>query len=111
MVGNLWEWTTGQITTAIGHDNGRDGLWYGATLPSTQTNISAFRMDLLRAYPSYSSLSVISHNGNFYWYSSSLRGSVRGGASYNGGGSGRWGLYAGYLPSGTSSDPSPRCGL
>ena len=40
MVGNVWEWTSGQHYTAAGFDNGVDGLWTGRTL--TAANGTSF---------------------------------------------------------------------
>ncbi|MBC7659196.1 MAG: hypothetical protein H7249_05755 [Chitinophagaceae bacterium] len=111
MVGNVWEWTSGQQLSAAGQDNGTDGLWYGVTLPGGASNISAFKMDLMRAYPSSSALSTIADNSDFYNYASSLGGSIRGGNWGYGAGSGRWTLAQHRPPSLVAWYLGQRCSL
>ncbi|MBC7530975.1 MAG: SUMF1/EgtB/PvdO family nonheme iron enzyme, partial [Oligoflexus sp.] len=112
MVGNAWEWTSGQQNSGSGSDNGSDGLWYGINLPTGSSSISALREDLLRAYPTSSALSVIADNSDSYEYASSLRGAIRGGAWNNGSaGAGRWMLWVPYFPSDNFASVSGRCSL
>ncbi|MBC7532455.1 MAG: SUMF1/EgtB/PvdO family nonheme iron enzyme, partial [Oligoflexus sp.] len=111
MVGNVWEWTTGQQFSTAGYDNGTDGLWYGVTFPGANNNISAFKMDLLRAFPSSSSQSTVADNADFYWYATSLRGAFRGGSWDGGSNAGRWALYVSYAPSNVYAGIGGRCSL
>ncbi|MBC7531596.1 MAG: SUMF1/EgtB/PvdO family nonheme iron enzyme, partial [Oligoflexus sp.] len=111
MVGNVWEWTTGQQFSTAGHDNGSDGLWYGVTLPGANNYISALKMDLLRAFPSSSSLSTVADNADYYAYSTSLRGAYRGGNWYDGSYAGRWFLNMSGAPSSVNTTVGGRCSL
>ncbi|RYZ60222.1 MAG: hypothetical protein EOP07_01485 [Proteobacteria bacterium] len=110
MVGNVWEWTTGQQTSAAGHDNGTDGLWYGVTLPTTGSGaIATLKMDLLRAVPSSLALSTVADNSDYYIYGSSFRGAFRGGSWTGGSADGRWLLIVNNAPSNLSADVGMRC--
>jgi formylglycine-generating enzyme required for sulfatase activity len=102
MVGNVWEWTTGQIFTGAGYDNGLDGSWLGKTLPTSSNHLSSMsnRYDLFRGYPTNTvSSSVVTDNGDYYWYASTLRGAFRGGVWSNGSSSGRFALFVACAPS------------
>lgn len=92
MVGNVWEWTTGQHNNGAGRDNGIDGLWYGISVAAASGYISGYKVDLLRAYPSSSALSTVSYNSDYYYYGVSSRGSIRGGNWSDGVTDGRWDL-------------------
>ncbi|MBC7532682.1 MAG: SUMF1/EgtB/PvdO family nonheme iron enzyme, partial [Oligoflexus sp.] len=112
MVGNAWEWTTGQQFSTAATDNGTDGLWYGVTFPGASDNISALKMDLLRAFPSSSSLSTVADNADYYWYATTtIGGAIRGGTWFSGSSAGRWDLSIGNLPSYWSSRIGGRCSL
>jgi formylglycine-generating enzyme required for sulfatase activity len=102
MVGNVWEWTTGQIFTGAGYDNGLDGSWLGKTLPTAPNNLSAMsnRYDLFRGYPTNTvASSVVTDNGDYYFYAPTLRGAFRGGEWTNGSNNGRFALSVNFAPS------------
>ncbi|MBC7532679.1 MAG: SUMF1/EgtB/PvdO family nonheme iron enzyme, partial [Oligoflexus sp.] len=111
MVGNVWEWATGQIYNGAGRDNGTDGLWYGATLPNSTAAISTFKLDLLRAIPSNSALSVVSANLDSYAYSGGVAASRRGGRFLDGSDEGRWHMMVDNPPSMVWPQLGLRCGL
>ncbi|MBC7531752.1 MAG: SUMF1/EgtB/PvdO family nonheme iron enzyme [Oligoflexus sp.] len=116
MIGNVWDWTAGQISTAAGQDNGMDGLWLGQTF-LTGTNVTFASLgsgnyDLLRGLPkTTSAASVVYDSGDYYYYSSGLRGSVRGGTWYDGSFAGRWSLHVSSTPLFVTTDLSLRCAL
>ncbi|MBC7531259.1 MAG: SUMF1/EgtB/PvdO family nonheme iron enzyme, partial [Oligoflexus sp.] len=111
IAGNVWEWTTGKHIGGLGGDNGTDGLWYGVTLPPASNNISAFQEDLLRAYPSSSALSVVSHNSDYYQGNTTAGNAIRGGSSDNGSAAGRWALFVGATSEIVYNNVGERCGL
>jgi hypothetical protein len=92
MVGNTFEWASGQIYDGIGYDNGVDGLWLGQSFPTSLQLISALgRFDLVRAIPKGADAPAVSHNGDRYLYQAALRGSIRGGDfQFSGTNAGRW---------------------
>jgi formylglycine-generating enzyme required for sulfatase activity len=110
VVGNVWEWTLGQIYNGVGYDNGADGLWFEQGLPTTQQNVSVYgRYDLFRGYPKSAGAPAIADNGDYYWYSSALRGPLRGGSWGNSSFAGRWSLLLNNAPSSSYSHLGGRC--
>ncbi|MBC7531405.1 MAG: SUMF1/EgtB/PvdO family nonheme iron enzyme, partial [Oligoflexus sp.] len=77
MVGNVWEFTTGQIDGQSGLDNGIDGLWYGHSFHSADvyagatTNYDLFGGFLSNGVPG----SLISSTNDFYWQGAGFRAS------------------------------------
>ncbi|MBC7532000.1 MAG: SUMF1/EgtB/PvdO family nonheme iron enzyme, partial [Oligoflexus sp.] len=111
MVGNVWEWTTGQINSALGQDNGIDGLWLGQSFIATSGYYDTY-YDLLRALPKYSpNASTVFDAGDAYYYSAGLRGSFRGGHMGIGSQGGRWMLYLDYNTTSVSGIIGGRCGF
>ena len=111
MVGNVWEWTSGQHYTAAGFDNGVDGLWTGRTLTTTNNASFGTIFDLLRGFArSSGNGATVSNNGDYQWYASTLRGAIRGGAWAHGSLGGRWSLSVNIAPSAVSSSIGGRCG-
>ena len=95
MVGNVWEWTAGQISTATGQDNGTDGLWMGQSFFTTNyvtfASLGSGNYDLLRGLPKGTAAApVVFDSADIYFYSSGLRGPLRGGSRYEGSNAGRW---------------------
>jgi formylglycine-generating enzyme required for sulfatase activity len=111
MVGNVWEWTTGQIFTGAGLDNGTDGLWFGQSLPTASNAVAAIggKYNLFRAFPHASAGSVIADNVDYYYYNTALRGAIRGGNWYDTTNAGRWSLYLSLAPSGPNTFLGGRC--
>ena len=116
MVGNVWEWTSGQQSSGNGFDNGVDGLWLGRTLPgglatTTIDSISKVYYDLLRTLPTASAgAPAVAQNGDNFWINTSgLRGSRRGGDWSNGTYAGRWALSVSSAPSNTDALRGARC--
>ncbi|MBC7530881.1 MAG: SUMF1/EgtB/PvdO family nonheme iron enzyme [Oligoflexus sp.] len=116
MVGNVWEWTAGQISTAAGQDNGTDGLWMGQSFLTgnnvTFASLGSGNYDLLRGLPKGTGAApVVFDSSDYYFYSSGLRGSLRGGSWGNGADAGRWDLLLYYAPSFVVTFVSLRCSL
>ena len=116
MVGNVWEWTAGQISTATGQDNGTDGLWMGQSFLTgdsvTFASLGSGNYDLLRGLPKGTGAAPIVYNsGDYYYYSNGLKGSFRGGSWLNGTAAGRWALFLSFAPSFMVTDVSLRCSL
>lgn len=110
MVGNVWEWTSGQEYTTAGFDNGVDGLWTGRTLNATNNLSFGTIYDLLRGFArSSGNGATVSNNGDFQWYASTLRGAFRGGNWGLGSQSGRWSLRVSHAPSAVYTDIGGRC--
>jgi hypothetical protein len=109
-VGNVWEWTPGQIYTGYGYDNGVDGLWLGRAFPTANNNISTLgKYDLLRGIPTTSSAATVQANGDYYWYAAGLMGSFRGGLWNSGAGAGRWTLELDGAPGASFTRLGGRC--
>ncbi|RYF41859.1 MAG: hypothetical protein EOO38_20270, partial [Cytophagaceae bacterium] len=79
MVGNMWEWTTGQVFSAVGRDNGQDGMWYGITMTTSDTVSNNLKHDLLRAFSLNTGLATLYDYGDRHWYVPGLKGISRGG--------------------------------
>ena len=113
MVGNICEWTSGQIDTAIGLDNGLDGLWLGQTFPTVSyaliVSIGGGSYDILRALPKSSSASIIYASGDAYYYSSGIRAPRRGGNRADYSNDGRWLIDLSGAPSTADSTSGFRC--
>ncbi|MCX6130079.1 MAG: hypothetical protein NTX25_13570 [Proteobacteria bacterium] len=107
-VGNVFEFSSGQQLSAIGFDNGLDGLWLARTLPTTSSSLG--RYDLLRGLPQLSGQSAIVGNADFYSYTAAMRGaSIHGGSFTNSSQGGRWTLNVNQAPSSPSSLVGGRC--
>jgi formylglycine-generating enzyme required for sulfatase activity len=109
MVGNVWEWTNGQIYEAVGNDNGVDGLWLGQTFQTISGASFGNRYDLLRGFSKSSNAPTVTNNGDFQWYASGLRGSVRGGGWDRGASVGRWAVDLGLAPAENYAVFGARC--
>jgi formylglycine-generating enzyme required for sulfatase activity len=108
MVGNVWEWTSGQEYTGAGFDNGVDGLWTGSTLTTTNGAYTN-KYDLLRGFEKSSGGATVLFNGDYQWYTATLRGASRGGLFNSGGQAGRWILYLSNAPSNQGASTGGRC--
>ena len=110
MVGGAWEWTTGQVYSGSGYDNGIDGLWRGRTINPGCTASTVFPgyYDLLRgSLATASTGATVSVNSDYCIYNSGLMGAFRGGQFNAGAAGGRWALFLG----GTSTSVGGRCAL
>ncbi|MBC7533483.1 MAG: SUMF1/EgtB/PvdO family nonheme iron enzyme, partial [Oligoflexus sp.] len=115
MVGNVWEWTAGQITTAVGHDNGIDGLWMGQSFLSSSgsfLSLGSGNYDLLRALAKTTAEApIVFDAGDVYYYASGLRASIRSGGRDGGNAGGRWVMIVDRPPSDLVSTVGGRCTL
>jgi formylglycine-generating enzyme required for sulfatase activity len=81
MVGNMTEWTSAAFVDGKGVDDGGDGIWTDAVMPSAGGNIFNFGIDLFRGrpVPVGSGSKLFDHVNNFSSTVSGSRGLVRGG--------------------------------
>ncbi|MCX6128824.1 MAG: hypothetical protein NTX25_07140, partial [Proteobacteria bacterium] len=103
--GNLWDWTNGQVYSAVGYDNGVDGLW----LQITKATVAGTKYDLLRGLYISANGPTISQNGDSSYYATALRGSARGDYYAGLGGAGRWSLLGDSLSSRIGTFLGGRC--
>ncbi|MBC7532804.1 MAG: SUMF1/EgtB/PvdO family nonheme iron enzyme [Oligoflexus sp.] len=95
MVGNVFEYTMGQINGWLGQDNGTDGLWLGQSFLTasgvTFASLGSGNYDLLRGYPKSTGAGPIVYDSNDNYYSASgLRASIIGDHWNASSGAGRW---------------------
>ncbi|MBC7531749.1 MAG: SUMF1/EgtB/PvdO family nonheme iron enzyme, partial [Oligoflexus sp.] len=114
MIGNVWEWTAGQVLNAVGKDEGIGGLWLGRNLLPTAGSISAIgsSYDLLRGFPTSAGAgALVSPNNDVYVLgaASSNTSAPFHGAGYNDSGAGRWYLYTDQSPAFTQGNTGFRC--
>ncbi len=106
MMGNVAEWTTGQIfNTNTAMDNGLDGLGLGVSISGS---LAGGLVNLLRGFPVSSSGSAVSNTGGVPVSASPLAGTYRGG-TWSEGGDNRWRIDARYSPWNVNTIYGGRC--